>query len=141
MFFQIWIWPSKSRIRIFTEKLRDKGVRDRIPHMLREGKRIFQYFLINFIWIFSILTKGHITSHKLIQHNPKRPKINRIIIPLPWQYFRCHIIRRPNNRKCFPWHFGIDFLTCSHIYQFKISILTYHNIFRFKIPVHYWVCM
>lgn len=104
--------------------------------MFGESERILQNFLINFIWILSILTERNITSHKLIKYNTKWPQINRVIVTFTWKNFRSHVIWSTNDCKSFSGSFVIKFLTGSHIDKFQVTILANHDVFRFEISVH-----
>lgn len=100
-------------------------------------------FFIDVVRSFCWISKRKDSTQKLIQTDSKWPKINKIIISLPKNNIRGHIMRCPYNRKSLahlivfsPYNFW-----CREIDEFHVSLRVNHKILRFDISADYLVIL
>ncbi len=137
MVFQGGVRSSESTLCSFVQNLSNKRVSVLIVHVLREFQTVFENLFIDFVWVLSVLSERHESSHKLIENNSQRPKINAIGISLTSKNFWSHIVRSSNNGESFlNDRFLVDLLASSHINKFKVAVFANHNIFRLQISVN-----
>jgi hypothetical protein len=91
--------------------------------------------LVDLKWVFSILSKGDISSQKLIQYHAQRPEIDIISIALSRKYLRRHISGRTNDSKSLMQGVSVKLLASAQIHNLQIAILGDHDILGFEIAV------
>lgn len=91
--------------------------------------------LVDFEGVFSILSKGHIASKKLIKNDAEGPEIDIIGVALAGKYLRGHIGGSANDGESFMQGFRIKLFTCAQINNLQVPIFGHHDILRFEVTI------
>ncbi len=74
MGLEFGVWSAESEWRVFAEELGNEEIGwCVVGHVFGELEIGGEDLLVDLEWIFSILSKGHIASKKLIQDDAKGP--------------------------------------------------------------------